>query len=116
MQCNTIDLVVRDVPAATRFFQQVVGLPARAAGERFAELAAGPITLMLTPDAMVLTRPAAGVILHFQVDDVAAALERARSNGATVLLELTRTGWGWDSAMIAGPEEVVVDFYRPVGS
>jgi predicted enzyme related to lactoylglutathione lyase len=116
MRCNTIDLVVRDVPAATRFFQEVVGLPARAAEARFAELEAGPITLMLTPDAMVPTRPAAGVILHFEVDDVAAALGRARDRGAQALLEPTRTDWGWDSAMIAGPEDLVVDFYRPVTS
>ena len=111
---DNLDLVVRDVPAAAAFFRDVVGLTLRVDEERFAELDAGPVTIMLPPDAMVPTKPAAGVILHFQVEDVAEALEHARSRGATVLLEPTRTDWGWESAMIAGPEEIVVDFYRLV--
>lgn len=113
---NTIDLVVRDVPAAAAFFREVVGLELRVSDERFAELGAGPTTIMLTPDALIPTKPAAGVILHFQVEDVALALDHARSRGATVLLERTRTDWGWESAIIAGPEEIAVDFYRPVES
>jgi predicted enzyme related to lactoylglutathione lyase len=115
MQLNQIDLIVRDVPAATEFFRDVLGLPARFADIRFAEMdAGGGFTLMLSPDALVPTRPAAGTILHFQVEDVAQALEEARSRGATVLLGPTHTGWGTESAMIAGPEEVVIDLYRPV--
>ncbi|MCU0492176.1 MAG: VOC family protein [Chloroflexaceae bacterium] len=113
---NTIDLVVRDVPAAAAFFRDVVGLTLRFAEERFAELDGGGVTIMLTPDALVPTRPAAGIILHFQVDDVAAALEQARSQGAQVLRDPFTTDWGWESALIAGPEEVVVDLYRPVGT
>ncbi len=88
LQLNQMDLIVRDVPAGTEFFR----------------------------DVLVPTRPAAGTILHFQVEDVAQALEEARSRGATVLLEPIRTGWGTESAMIAGPEEVVIDLYRPVPS
>ena len=49
---------------------------------------------MLSLDALVPVKHAAGVILHFEVDDVGQALERARSHGATVLLEPTRTDWG----------------------
>lgn len=111
---DNLDLVVRDVPAAAAFFRDVVGLTLRIEDERFAELDAGPTTIMLTPDALVPTKPAAGVIVHFQVEDVAQALAQARGRGATVLLEPTRTEWGWESAMIAGPEDIVVDFYRPV--
>ncbi len=70
------------------------------------------MTIMLSPDALVPTRPAAGMILHFQVEDVAQSLERARGRGARVLLEPTRTDWGTESAMIAGPEEIVIDLYR----
>jgi uncharacterized glyoxalase superfamily protein PhnB len=110
---DSIDLIVRDVPAAAAFFRDAVGLTARHVGERFAELDAGGFTLMLSPDAMVPTAPAAGVILHLRVDDVAAALAHASERGATVLLELTRTDWGTESAMIAGPEGIVVDFHHP---
>jgi predicted enzyme related to lactoylglutathione lyase len=116
-QLNQIDVIVRDVPAATGFFRDVLGLAVRFADPRFAELdAGGGFTLMLSPDALVPTKPAAGTILHFQVEDVAQALEEVRSRGAAVLLEPTRTGWGTESAMIAGPEGVVVDLYRPVTS
>ena len=114
MRLDPLDLIVRDVPGATRFFREVVGLSVRVEDERFAELDAGPITIMLSPDAMVPTEPARGVILHFRVEDVSRALEQATAYGATVLQDVTRTDWGWESAMIQGPEEIVVDFYRPL--
>lgn len=110
--CNQIDLIVRDVPAATSFFRDVVGLTVRVEDARFAELDGGAITIMLSPDALVPIQEAAGVILHIQVDDVEGALEHARRAGATVVLEPMRTEWGTESAMIAGPEGIVVDFYR----
>ncbi|MCS6881458.1 MAG: VOC family protein [Oscillochloridaceae bacterium] len=113
--CNQLDLIVRDVPAATAFFRDVVGLPVRVEDARFAELDGGAIMIMLSPDALVPVQEAAGVILHIQVDDVEGALERARRSGAAVLLEPTRTDWGTESAMIAGPEGIIVDFYRQVG-
>lgn len=109
---DNLDLVVKDVPSAAAFFRDIVGLTLRVNEERFAELDAGSMTIMLTPDAMVPVKPAAGVILHFQVEDVGQALDAARTRGATVLLEPTRTDWGTESAMIAGPEEIVIDFYR----
>jgi predicted enzyme related to lactoylglutathione lyase len=110
---DAIDLIVRDVPAAAALFRDVVRLKVREIGDRFAELDAGTFTLMLSPDAMVPTRQAAGVVFHLRVDDVPAALEAARARGARVLMDVTRTDWGTESAMIAGPEEIVVDFHRP---
>jgi predicted enzyme related to lactoylglutathione lyase len=108
----SLDLIVRDVPAAAAFFRDVVGLPLRVSEPRFAELDAGPITLMLSPDALVPTEPGRGVILHLAVDDVQAAYAEACRRGATGLLAPTRTDWGTESAMIAGPEGIVVDFQR----
>jgi predicted enzyme related to lactoylglutathione lyase len=109
---NNLDLIVRDVPAATAFFRDVVGLAVRVGEERFAELKSGAVTIMLSPDAMVPIEPARGLILHFEVADVAAALAHARALGATVLMEPTHTDWGTQSAMIAGPEGIVVNFFR----
>ena len=112
MKLDNLDLIVDDVPGAAAFFRDVVGLTVRVLDPRFAEIDAGPVTLMLSPDALVPMKSARGMILHFQVDDVAEAVERARGRGATILLEPAPTDWGWESAMIAGPAEIVVDFYR----
>lgn len=111
---DNLDLIVQDVPAAAAFFRDVVGLTVRVDDERFAEMdAGGGMTIMLSPDALVPVQSAAGMILHFQVDDVAAALQHAQQRGATVLLPLTHTDWGTESAMIAGPEQIIIDFYHP---
>lgn len=114
MHLDTLDLIVTDVPAATAFFRGVLGLQERIAEERYAEFDAGRLTIMLSPEAMVPTAPARGIILHFRVDDVSRTLEEARRRGATVLMERSEMPWGWESAMIQGPEGIVVDFYRPI--
>lgn len=114
MNLDTIDLIVRDVPEATSFFTDFVGLTARVAEERYAEIDAGALTLMLSPEAMVPTKPAQGIILHFRVEDVHQAIKDARARGAAVLREPDTMPWGWESAMIRGPEGIVVDFYRPI--
>lgn len=69
--CNQIDLIVRNIPAATAFFRDVVGLTVRVEDARFAELDGGAMTIMLSPDALVPVREAAGVMLHIQADDFA---------------------------------------------
>lgn len=114
MKLDHLDLIVRDVPAAAAFFRDVVGLELNVSCETYAELKARDVTLMLSPSALVPAQPAQGVILHLRVEDVRATLERARNNGATVLLESTVTDWGTEAAMIAGPEESIVEFYRNV--
>ncbi len=109
---DNLDLIVRDVAAAVDFFEKVVGLPARVVDESFAELDSGEVTIMLSPAAMVPVRQAAGVILHFQVESVRQARERAFEHGVTILMEPTLTDWGTESLLIAGPEEMVIDLYR----
>lgn len=115
MKLDQLDLMVPDVPAATAFFQDILGLPVQVAEDRFAQIDAGDFVLMLSPDAMVPMAPSAGgIILHFRVGDVQKSLEQVRLRGATVLMEYTRTDWGTESAMIAGPEGVVVDLYHSI--
>lgn len=109
---NQLDLIVRDVPAATALLSAVLGVEPAFAEERFAEFRLGAMTLMLSSDALVPMSNAAGVILHVEVPDVDEALERARKSGATVLREPGPTDWGWESAMIAGPDGIVIDYYR----
>ncbi len=113
MELDKMDLIVRDVHGAAAFFEDALGLPLPVHEERFAEVDIGEgRRLMLSPDAMVPTEPARGVILHFSVEDVDKAVDRARSRGATVLLEPVTTDWGWSSGMVAGPEGIVIDLYR----
>ena len=81
---DNLDLVVRDVPAAVAFFQEAVGVIPRYTDPNFAELDTGTVTIMLTPAALVPVAPARGVIVHFQVEDVAEALARAQTAGATI--------------------------------
>jgi predicted enzyme related to lactoylglutathione lyase len=113
-EIDAIDLIVGDVGRAAAFFRDAVGLVPRHVGERFAEFSAGSLTVMLSHEALVATKPAAGVILHVRVLDVGGALTSARQRGADVLLEPTRTEWGTESAMIAGPDGIVVEFYRSI--
>ncbi|MDQ3694561.1 MAG: VOC family protein [Chloroflexota bacterium] len=94
MNLDRLDLIVRDVPLATAFFRDVLELALRVTEERFAEIDAGGFTIMLSPEATVPTEPARGIILHFQVDEVAQTLENVRDRGAEVLQEPTRTDWG----------------------
>jgi predicted enzyme related to lactoylglutathione lyase len=112
-QFNHIDLIVSDVPSAAAFFHEVLNLPLVVSEERFAQLESGAVTIMLSPGALVDVEPARGVILHFQVENVSGALEDARQKGAEVLRETELTPWGWESALIKGPEGIVVDVFRP---
>ena len=111
---DNLDLIVRDVPAAVAFFQEAAGVVPRYTDANFAELDTGTVTIMLSPAALIPVAPARGVIVHFQVEDVAEALARAQAAGATVLREPALTDWGTEAAFIAGPEEIVVEFYRRV--
>ena len=102
------------MPAAVAFFQEAVGVVPRYTDANFAELDTGTVTIMLSPAALIPVAPARGVIVHFQVEDVAEALARAQAAGATILRQPALTDWGTEAAFIAGPEEIVVEFYRRV--
>jgi predicted enzyme related to lactoylglutathione lyase len=110
---NSIDLIVSDVPRAVAFFREVAALGVLQEFDRFAELDAGNIKILLSPDALVPVAPAAGVIIHLHEPDLAAAAKRATRFGATVLRGPLTTDWGTESLLVQGPESIVVDFHRP---
>ena len=99
------------MPNAARFFRDVVGLSLQVNEPRFAQLDGDSITIMLSPDALIPVQPASGIILHIEVEDVLAYSRTARTQPAQVLLEPSQTDWGTESAMIAGPEGIIIDFY-----
>ncbi len=65
------------------------------------------------PDAA--PRPGSGstVIVEFLVDDVEAAVARARQLGAGVVLEPTVMPWGNRSAIVRDPDGTLVNLYTP---
>lgn len=114
-QLKRLDLIVKDPPTAAQFFAHVLGWKIRESGERFAEVAdENGFSIMFSPDAIIPVQATSGTILHFDVEDVSGACEAARRHGATVLLEPTLTDWGWEIAMVAGPENVIIQFDRIV--
>lgn len=112
MVFNRIDLIVPDPSRTAHFLHKALGIELLDAGDGYAELRSGEMHIMLSPEAMVPMKNAAGVILHFEVQDVPQALEKACRAGATVLMQPTNTDWGWVSSLIEGPDEgVVIDLY-----
>jgi predicted enzyme related to lactoylglutathione lyase len=110
-QLKRLDLIVKDPPTAAQFFVNVLGWELRESGERFAEVADEQgFGIMFSPDAMIPVQAVSGTILHVDVEDVSGACEAARRQGATVVLPPTITDWGWEIALVAGPENVLIQF------
>ncbi len=109
---NKIDVIVPDPTRTAQFLRDALDLEVLDIGERYAELRSGAMIIMLSPEAMVPMKNAAGVILHFQVQDVPQAFEKACRAGAKVLMKPTKTEWSSLSSLIEGPDEgVVIDLY-----
>jgi catechol 2,3-dioxygenase-like lactoylglutathione lyase family enzyme len=116
MYLDHATLIVSDVTKAVAYFRDVLGLPVHGDGDGdgYAEVDLGTLVCGLMSDAMVPVEPAAGVILQVRVDDVPGTFRTVQQRGATVLLEPTTTDWGTESAMVAGPDGIVVELYREV--
>lgn len=122
-------VVVRDVPAASRFYQQVLGAESGHGGDEYEQIVSeGEIVLQLhdidvedhhgrlaDPDVQLGN----GVLLWFEVADFEAAVERVRATGAPVVRDVhtnpnarQREIWVRDPdgylVVLAGPSE-----YRP---
>lgn len=97
------------------FFGGVLGLEISGnAGEGYAEVKAGAITIALHTGAMVDGfGPHGGTLLHFSSDDVRTDVEEIRRRGGTIVLEPTETDWATTSAYVAGPHGVLVELYTP---
>ena len=122
-------VVVRDVPASSRFYQQVLGAESGHGGDEYEQIVAdGEFLLQLHAiDVEDHHGPLAdpdlplgnGVLLWFEVADFEAAVERVRATGAPVVHEphtnpnaRQREIWVRDPdgylVVLAGPSE-----YRP---
>ena len=95
MKCYPM-LVVRDVPATSKWYQELLGATSGHGGAEFEMImAGGELLLMLhhsdfeehpglaTPDET----PGSGVLVYFSVEDVNPVFERAKTMGAKLIDE-----------------------------
>ena len=91
-------VVVRDVPASSRFYQQVLGAESGHGGDEYEQIVSGGEIVLQLHDFDVedhhgrLADPAQplgnGVLLWFEVDDFEATVERVRAAGAPVVRDV----------------------------
>lgn len=112
MNLNQTDLVVSNIPQATKEFKLALDIQPDYADDHFAQFTVGQHCLMLTDKALVPMTPIhSGTILHFQVDNVDQELERLKDAGQTILYGPEKTDWGTYSLLIQGSDQIVLDFY-----
>jgi predicted enzyme related to lactoylglutathione lyase len=76
---------VRDVPAATAFYRDTVGLaPGDSLSEKWAEFNVGGTTFGIGDGEPIGIKPGSSFGAAFEVDDVAAERERLLGKGVTV--------------------------------
>jgi predicted enzyme related to lactoylglutathione lyase len=75
---------VRDVPAAVRFYRDVVGLqPSETFGDHWAEFSAGSATFGIGNGEPLGYEPGKSTGVSFEVDDIGAMREKVLKAGAT---------------------------------
>ncbi|MGY1607039.1 MULTISPECIES: VOC family protein [unclassified Geodermatophilus] len=108
----TVTLTADDVPAAVRWYADVLGVE-----PYFVRPVEGPpayVEFRVGDDedelgimdaryaAWPVGRPA-GVVVHWHVDDLPAVVHRLETVGATVVQPPTVRGEGWSTAVVADP-------------
>ena len=114
----TVTLTAPDVPAAARWYADLLGVE-----PYFARPVEGPpayvefrigddedeLGVMDARYASWAAGQPAGSVVHWHVDDLPAAVERLVSLGATVLQPLTERGAGFATAVVADPLGVMTN-------
>ena len=111
---STLNLWADDLPAATRWYAELLGMEpyftseAVGRGPGYVEFRVGDyehelgiIDRRFAPPA--LAAGPGGVVVYWYVDDVAGAVERLLSLGATELLPVTEQGPGFITASVVDP-------------
>lgn len=114
---SAISLTVDDVDASSRFFRDHLGFRELMAADGFVSLGhdgAGVDLVFLRRGIEVLPadlrdRPAAGVIVAFVVDDLAAEQSRLRAEGVEITLPIREEPWGERLLLVTDPNGVVVE-------
>nr|BBH86069.1 lactoylglutathione lyase [Thermosporothrix sp. COM3] len=111
MKLNHLSIIPTDMERTISFFQKELNLPVKGDAS-YAEVNTGDIIISLSPSAAVPTERPQGVVLQFEVDNVVATLEQVRARGGWVLRDPELMPWGTESAYVAGPDGLIVEFYR----
>jgi catechol 2,3-dioxygenase-like lactoylglutathione lyase family enzyme len=107
-------LEVADLEKSIAFYHDFLGLEIKSQSRIFAMLQSGNVGLFLSSTHWdwdqkrpANARPGWGMYLHFEVADVAAAVERARKAGYRIAQEPQKYSWGTE-AFIADPDGYVL--------
>lgn len=111
---KSIDLITQDVTALGTFLRDVAPVRAEHEDPAFSCYRSEDLEIMLSPSALVPMSPLGGVILHFEVADLDSALARAHQAGHEPCWGPEKTDWGTRSALLRGPDGVVVDLFTPL--
>jgi catechol 2,3-dioxygenase-like lactoylglutathione lyase family enzyme len=113
-------IVTNDVPALTRFYQDVIGVTPTG-DDVYAEFRTGEVTLAISSQRAMdrygagATRPQdnRSIILDFQVEDVDREQERLRPLVKEFVLEPTTQPWGNRSMLFRDPDGNLINFFAP---
>jgi predicted enzyme related to lactoylglutathione lyase len=112
---NAVTLIVNDPSAVAHRLADSFGWTITQDFGVFAELSAGDGALVwLNVPADRSDRLQQGVVIHAWVDDVDAAVNRARAGGAVILKEPTKMDFGMESAWAQVEGGPIVDLTRPI--
>ncbi|ACS80522.1 VOC family protein [Maridesulfovibrio salexigens] len=116
---------VEDVTSSIEFYEQAFGLKRTMIHESgdYGELDTGSTTLSFSSRRLMtelgkspgIPNPSSPVFeIAFETDDVAAALKKARSAGATVVQEVREEAWGQTTAYVADNNGYLIEICSPV--
>lgn len=115
INASTLSLTVDDVAASRGFFVDHFGYREQAAADGFASLTRDDaVDLVLLQRGIEVLPPeqrdqrAAGLILAFTVDTLAAEENRLRSEGVEITMPLREEAWGERLFQVTDPNGVVV--------
>lgn len=121
MQCTSSYpvLMTHDVAGTAAFYREHFGFEPVFEADWYVSLQAGPWELAVLdathPTIPVPGRPAGGVLLNFEVDDVDAEYARLVTDGPLeALLPLRSEDFGQRHFIVAGPDDVLVDVITPI--
>lgn len=115
MPINAVTLIVDQPSIIARRLSDAFGWTITQDFGAFAEVTTGDgAILWLNVPSETTTTVQQGVIIHCWVDDVAAATDKARAAGATILREPTTMDFGMESAWAQVQDGPIVDLTRPV--